>query len=136
MSNISIRTDLKPAAKDAVGLYLSVGWGKIENYSLDAWNVALENNNFLVTAYDGSVLVGLARVLSDNVNDTYITDVVVHPRYQKSGIGRNLVEQVLKSYSHTAVYVCGLSSAEDFIIKCGLKKKAQLSALSVAATLV
>ncbi len=38
----------------------------------------------------------MGRVLSDGVSDGYIQDLVVLPRYQRSGIGRRIVALLLK----------------------------------------
>jgi len=130
--SISIRTDSLPAPDKAVALFLSVKWGEMGDYNLPDWEKALKNNSLVVTAWDGANLIGMARVLSDNVNDTYITDVVVSPSHQKNNIGRQMVSKILDTYPHTAIYVCGLSTAEGFFEKCGLKKKSQLSSLSIA----
>ena len=40
-------------------------------------------------------MCGITRLLFDYGTDAYITDVIVSPEYQKCGIGRMLVEDVL-----------------------------------------
>jgi ribosomal protein S18 acetylase RimI-like enzyme len=49
-------------------------------------------------------LVGLARVFTDNLFTTYISEVCVHPMYQKKGIGSGLVMAITKRFSHTAIF--------------------------------
>jgi len=54
----------------------------------------LHRSDVFLTAWDGDVLVGSARVLTDFTVRALICDVVVDPAYQGEGIGRTLVEAV------------------------------------------
>ena len=47
-----------------------------------------------------AVLIGLARVISDDVSIAYIQDVLVHPQHQGRGVGKQLMKMVLERYSH------------------------------------
>lgn len=51
----------------------------------------LAGANLLVTAWDGRVLVGIARSLSDFSYCTYLSDLAVRSSYQRRGIGRELI---------------------------------------------
>jgi ribosomal protein S18 acetylase RimI-like enzyme len=50
-----------------------------------------------VGAWDGSRLVGFARLVSDGRLRAYVEDVVVHPDYRRKGIGRSLVCRLVAS---------------------------------------
>lgn len=63
----------------------------------------LEHANILVTAWDGKVLVGVARALSDFSFCCYLSDLAVDSAYQKSGIGRQLIEHVQKINGDSAM---------------------------------
>ncbi|MES2071777.1 MAG: GNAT family N-acetyltransferase [Pseudomonadota bacterium] len=63
----------------------------------------LEHANILVTAWDGEVLVGVARALSDFSFCCYLSDLAVDSAYQKSGIGRQLIEHVQKISGDSAM---------------------------------
>ncbi|MBW4698088.1 MAG: GNAT family N-acetyltransferase [Aphanocapsa lilacina HA4352-LM1] len=52
-------------------------------------------SNPVVAAYAESRLVGFARATSDGAFRATIWDVVVHPDYQKLGLGRRLIEALL-----------------------------------------
>jgi ribosomal protein S18 acetylase RimI-like enzyme len=54
--------------------------------------------NVTARTADGN-LIGLARVLDDGANYASVWDVIVHPEYQRQGIGRALMAEVL---THTA----------------------------------
>ncbi len=50
----------------------------------------LENASLLVTAWDGDLLVGVARSITDFHYACYLSDLAVHADYQRRGIGRSL----------------------------------------------
>jgi predicted N-acetyltransferase YhbS len=52
----------------------------------------LDNANVLITAWDGDKLIGISRAISDRVYCTYLSDLAVDVDYQKSGIGKKLID--------------------------------------------
>ncbi len=54
----------------------------------------LEHANLVVTAWDASRLVGIARGLSDFAFVTYLSDLAVRASYQRLGIGKALLRRV------------------------------------------
>ncbi|WP_372982388.1 GNAT family N-acetyltransferase [Marinobacter sediminum] len=48
------------------------------------------NSNLIVSAWDGSLLVGVARSVTDFHYACYLSDLAVHEDYQRSGIGKRL----------------------------------------------
>jgi N-acetylglutamate synthase-like GNAT family acetyltransferase len=63
--------------------------------SLDGLAAAIANSDPVVTVWDGSRLVGHARATSDTVYRATIWDVVIHPDFRGTGLGRKLVQTVL-----------------------------------------
>jgi GNAT superfamily N-acetyltransferase len=53
----------------------------------------LRNANLVITAWDGTELVGIARSLTDWVYVTYLSDLAVKKDYQRQGIGRELIQR-------------------------------------------
>jgi ribosomal protein S18 acetylase RimI-like enzyme len=53
----------------------------------------LANANLVVTAWDGDLLVGIARSLSDFSYVTYVSDLAVRVSHQRVGIGRELLRR-------------------------------------------
>lgn len=51
----------------------------------------LQHGNLLVTAWDGPLLVGVARSLTDFSFVAYLSDLAVRETHQKRGIGRELI---------------------------------------------
>lgn len=88
-----------PGIDELVRLYDSVGWGTYTS-NRDGLATALQNSTLVVVARDAGRLVGLARVLSDDVSILYVQDVLVDPEHQRKGIGRQLLERCLDRFAH------------------------------------
>ena len=63
--------------------------------TLEDLQTALDHSDPIVTAWDGTTLIGFARATSDGVYRATIWDVVVDPNYQGAGIGRKLVQTLI-----------------------------------------
>lgn len=63
--------------------------------SLNDLAAAISNSDPVVTVWDGNNLVGHARATSDTVYRATIWDVVIHPNFRGTGLGRKLVQTVL-----------------------------------------
>ena len=86
--------------KELVDLYESVGWMR---YAADPDGLAraVDRSTYVVTARDeDGQLVGLARVLTDDVSIMYLQDVLVRPSHHRKGIGAILVQRCLSTYDH------------------------------------
>ena len=53
----------------------------------------LKNANLVITAWDGGLLVGISRSLSDFCFITYLSDLAVRVSHQRTGIGRELIRR-------------------------------------------
>lgn len=61
------------------------------DYDLDKTQAALSKTQN-ITAYDGKTLAGVLRILTDGYFFGTITELLVHPEYQKQGIGSRLLQ--------------------------------------------
>lgn len=52
----------------------------------------MQHANLVVSAWDGDELVGISRTLTDFVYVGYLSDLAVHARCQRRGIGIGLIE--------------------------------------------
>ena len=69
-----------------------VNWdGRIEKFKKK-----LGNTYFCVACFADDTLVGYVDVVSDSIDDAYIRDLVVHPEYQRRGIGSKLLSMIIK----------------------------------------
>ena len=57
----------------------------------------LQFSQAAVTAWDGDSLVGFSRATSDGIYRAVLWDVVINTRYQRQGLGRRLVSQLLEA---------------------------------------
>jgi predicted N-acetyltransferase YhbS len=59
----------------------------------DSMRQMLEHANLVVTAWDGPLLVGISRALTDFAYVAYLSDLAVHASYQRQGIGKELIRR-------------------------------------------
>ncbi|MDB2077066.1 GNAT family N-acetyltransferase [Clostridium paraputrificum] len=85
--------------KQLVELYENIGWISYSNKPSEL-NEAIKNSLFNIGAFDGEELVGLIRVVGDNISIIYIQDILVKENYQRLGIGTNLLQLVLNRYNN------------------------------------
>ncbi|MEH2280733.1 MAG: GNAT family N-acetyltransferase [Nostoc sp.] len=74
-------------------LNVSAFWAK--GRSIEDLGIAIANSEPVISVCLGDRLIGFARATSDGIYRATIWDVVIHPEYQNSGLGSNLVETVL-----------------------------------------
>ncbi|NLT74738.1 MAG: GNAT family N-acetyltransferase [Chloroflexi bacterium] len=105
-TSFELRTGSDIPVQQLITLYDSVGW-KAYTTSRRRPDLpkALQNSSFVVSAWSGDTLVGLARGLSDDVSVVYLQDVLVLPGYQCQGIGTRLVQACLERYRHVRMCV-------------------------------
>lgn len=77
-----------------------------------------------ITAYDGKLLVGCLRILSDGYYFGTITELLVLPEYQKQGIGSKLLK-LAKDHTPTMLYFGAQPGVEPFYEKNGCQKSLQ-----------
>lgn len=95
MTDIIYRNDVKPSLAEATELYshCTLG-GRRPIGDEERFQLMLDNANLIITAWDKDRLVGIARCLTDFVYVTYLADLAVDERYQKQGIGKQLIREV------------------------------------------
>jgi predicted N-acetyltransferase YhbS len=81
----------------------------------------LQNANLVVTAWDGGILVGIARSLSDFSYATYLSDLAVRQSHQKQGIGRELIRRTQDLGGQSAIILLSAPKAVDYYPHIGLK---------------
>ena len=80
----------------------------------EAMQTMFEHGNVYVGAYDGDKLVGLARVMTDFVYTSYLSDLAVDEAYQHQGIGKQLILEVKKFIPRAKVIVLAAPAAERY----------------------
>ena len=74
-----------------------MGWSNYTNRPQQL-EQAFHQSFFVMAAYDEDRLVGLIRVVGDGLTIVFIQDLLVYPQYQRQGIGRGLLQQMLERF--------------------------------------
>ena len=99
---------------EIIALFHSVGWKKNPLDIIPAFK-----NSYYITCYHKSRLIAFARAISDNYYYTNIFDVIVHPDYQKQGIGKELITKLLDKFKGTYFFLTHTEEKKGFYEKCG-----------------
>ncbi len=102
-------------AKEFISLWESV-WDGAPSEEQTA--LALDHTIFRVSVYDGEKPVAMARMIGDMGLNYYIKDVVVRPEYQRMGIGKMLIGELLKFVNDNGVKGTGV-----FVELCAVPDK-------------
>lgn len=84
-----------PAQQELIDLYTAVGWSA---YTETPENLVpmCEGSLYICCARDETGrLAGLVRAVGDGVSIAYIQDLLVHPDFQRQGVGRQLLDAAL-----------------------------------------
>ncbi len=120
---VELARDDVPGTRELTALYESVGW-LLYAADPDALARAIDRSSLVITARLDGELVGLARVLTDDVAVVYLQEVVVQPRFQRRGLGESLVSLALRHYSHVRRVItdtAGLDSQRHFAQSLGFE---------------
>ena len=94
-------------ADEFIYLWESV-WGNAP--TKEQIELALTHSIYVVSVYDRGKVAAMARMIGDMGLCYYIKDVVVHPDYQKKGIGRLLINELLEFIKSN-----GISGTQIFV---------------------
>jgi predicted N-acetyltransferase YhbS len=81
----------------------------------------LRGANLIITARDNNEIVGVARSISDFSYCTYLSDLAVDEKYQKKGIGKELLRQTKKETGEAKLILLSAPVATDYYPKIGMK---------------
>jgi len=102
-------------AEQFVELWESV-WG--DGPTLQQTELAMKHTLFRVSVFDGGRIVAMARMIGDLGLDYYIKDVIVRPEYQKQGIGKMMIVELLKFVRQN-----GVPDTDIFVELCAMPDK-------------
>lgn len=102
-------------------IYKANGWSSAQKPKV--LHQALLNSDSLVSAWDGSRLVGVGNAISDGFLVVYYPHLLVHPEYQHQGIGARIMEVLKGRYEgmHMHMLVAD-AEAVAFYKKCGFTR--------------
>lgn len=102
-------------AEEFITLWETV-WGK--GPSLEQTELAMKHTLFRISVWDNDKIVAMSRMIGDMGLDYYIKDVVVRPEYQHKGIGKMMINELLKFINDN-----GISGTEIFVELCAMPDK-------------
>ena len=112
LKNYKIENNI-PALEEYKYLCESVGWTNYMNF--EVVETSLKNSIHCITVKDNEQIVGMGRIVGDGAIYFYIQDIVVHPDYQKHGIGNEIMNHLveyLKTNGPDKAFV-GLFASQD-----------------------
>ena len=82
----------------------------------------LRHANLVITAWDDDVLVGISRSVSDFHYSTYLSDIAVRLSYQRSGVGRELIQRTRAAAPEATLILLSAPAAEGYYPRIGFKQ--------------
>ena len=80
--------------------------------------IVFSNSRFKSFVYDGALLIGVGRALSDGLDFSYICDIAIHPEYQGVGLGKKIVQSLIEqSKNHKKIILYANPGKEGFLLK-------------------
>lgn len=92
----------QPISKKAIAdLREAVGWNRMEKeYSSPGFH-----SYDYIAAYDEGLLIGYIGCVSNGVTDAYIQDLMVHPNFQRQGIGTELMNRMIAVLKEQRIFM-------------------------------
>jgi predicted N-acetyltransferase YhbS len=82
----------------------------------------LEEADLVITAWEGEVMVGISRSITDWVYCTYLSDLAVRAAYQGQGIGRELIRLTREATPQASVILLAAPKAVGYYPKIGMTR--------------
>ena len=119
--SITYRDDAVLTPEEAIALYQKSTLGERRPVDRpDVFAGMLKNANLIVTAWDDSRLVGIARSLTDFTYVTYLADLAVDMDYQHQGIGKQLIAETQRRVEpECRIVLLAAPKANDYYPKLG-----------------
>lgn len=78
------------------------------------------NANLIITARENDLLIGVARSLTDFAFCTYLSDLAVDVKYQKGGIGKELIRRTKLEAPDAKLILLAAPAARGYYPKIGM----------------
>ncbi|MEO2003305.1 MAG: GNAT family N-acetyltransferase [Candidatus Poribacteria bacterium] len=82
----------------------------------------LENAGLMITAWDGDLLVGVARSVTDFVYATYLSDLAVRVSHQRQGIGKELMRRTQEAAPQATLILLSAPAADEYYPHAGFTR--------------
>ncbi|MTI70523.1 MAG: GNAT family N-acetyltransferase [Firmicutes bacterium] len=106
--------------RDLINLFNQAGWeDKIKD--IKRLKDMVKYSQVVITAWDKEHMVGFARCNTDYVFNGQINNVVVDKEYRHMGIGKKLVNKIIRSNNKVTYILRGDNNNKDFYNNLGFK---------------
>ena len=123
---IVYRNNARPELEQARELYRASTLGERRPIDEHARFAAmLEHANLIVTAWDGDMLVGISRCITDFVWTTYLADLAVRVSHQRQGIGKELMRRTQAAAPQAKLLLLAAPAAEKYYPHVGFEHMPQ-----------
>jgi predicted N-acetyltransferase YhbS len=82
----------------------------------------LRGANLIITARYNSKIVGVARSLTDFTYCTYLSDLAVDQKYQKMGVGKELIKRTKEASGEAKLILLSAPKVIGYYPKIGMKR--------------
>lgn len=96
----------------------------------------LENANLVITAWDGELLVGISRSMTDFVYATYLSDLAVRATHQRGGIGKELIRRTQNEAPQASLILLSAPKAVEYYPHIGFTQHGSAWVLAPGKSLV
>ncbi|MCL1964195.1 MAG: GNAT family N-acetyltransferase, partial [Firmicutes bacterium] len=121
---IRYRSEAIPGRAMLEALYRDAGWTSYTK-NMESAVRGIEESARVVTAWDDTLLAGMARAVGDGYTILYIQDILVLGTYRRRGIGRELTRRLLAPFKDVRQIVLITEDAVDtrgFYKACGFER--------------
>jgi ribosomal protein S18 acetylase RimI-like enzyme len=105
-----------PTAERYWGLFQTTGWNAEYHATPQELVTALAHSWYCLAVYDGESLVGVGRIVTDQVLHAMIYDLIVDPDYQHQGLGSQILDRLVAR--------CREANIRDIQLFCARGKQA------------
>ena len=118
---ITYNTTIIPSAEQIIILYEDAGLPR-PTKDPERIKTMYENSDLVVSAWDGDLLVGVSRSITDWVWCCYLADLAVRNDYQGKGIGKKLLELTREKVGEKSmVLLLSVPEAMEYYPKLGME---------------
>ena len=96
----------------------------------------LRNANLVITAWDGDLLVGISRSMTDFAYATYLSDLAVRESHQRLGIGKELMRRTQAAAPRASVILLAAPKAVNYYPHVGFTQHNSAWVLAPGASIV
>ena len=118
--NITYSTSAVPNTQQVIDLYDSASLNR-PTKDFNRIKKMYENSNLIISAWNGDILVGIARALTDFCYCCYLSDLAVSEDYKSAGIGKKLIQLTREAISEESMLLLlSAPAAMEYYPKIGM----------------